>query len=623
MARGKIQDWVEIGGNTVTTDGRISITKVQRSFPSATITVFESGTSTLATIFSTEAGAAKSNPFLADSNGHWDFWADSGRYDIQYSGGGLTSPYTLFAVEPVISAVGLPDPGANGIVVRTALSTVVARTLLGTSSEIVIVNGDGVSGNPVISLDVALNFVGKTITGGTYVSPTIVSFQNAQHTHQDVAGGGQLNATSIFSTGTVPIARLPILVGATGVTAGTAGIVPAPLAGDESKFLRGDGTWQVTGGGGGTPASPNLSLQYNNAGAFGGVTGSSSDGTQVTFTSGILRATSPRITTSIFDSNGLSILTLTPVASSVNQITIANSATGGHPVLSVTGSDANVNLVLTPKGSGIVDTVGNFRITNNAPQITLIDANDSKTVRMSVNGANWDFANDTLGTVPIRIDTTTNNITVLNNFSITSTPILTFNRASVSKTWIQTINSTGEFVIGENSISNAIVIAHTTGVCTFEEIPIGPAANPTTANQLTRKEYIDIKTTAFSINFFESDPTVLSFVTEDRASVIIPDGTNMLLTKLRICYVAGSHTTGGTLSYIIRRHPNGSATDIDLGTVTLDNTNNATRIVYTVDIADVALTSGDIITYYMSNRTGTITERAVTVSAIGTQRLST
>lgn len=34
-----------------------------------------------------------------------------------------------------------------------------------------------------------------------------------------------------------------VMVGATAETAGSAGLVPAPEAGDEEKFLRGDGTW--------------------------------------------------------------------------------------------------------------------------------------------------------------------------------------------------------------------------------------------------------------------------------------------------------------------------------------------------------------------------------------------
>lgn len=41
----------------------------------------------------------------------------------------------------------------------------------------------------------------------------------------------------------------PVMTGATVDLAGTAGLVPAPNAGDQNKFLRGDGTWaEVVGG---------------------------------------------------------------------------------------------------------------------------------------------------------------------------------------------------------------------------------------------------------------------------------------------------------------------------------------------------------------------------------------
>lgn len=42
--------------------------------------------------------------------------------------------------------------------------------------------------------------------------------------------------------------------GATAETAGTSGFVPAPQAGEQEKYLRGDGTWaEVQGGGGALP----------------------------------------------------------------------------------------------------------------------------------------------------------------------------------------------------------------------------------------------------------------------------------------------------------------------------------------------------------------------------------
>lgn len=58
------------------------------------------------------------------------------------------------------------------------------------------------------------------------------------------------------STGKIPAARLTDMVGADGVNAGTAGAVPAPAATDNTKFLRGDGTWAEAGGG--SVSSPTL-----------------------------------------------------------------------------------------------------------------------------------------------------------------------------------------------------------------------------------------------------------------------------------------------------------------------------------------------------------------------------
>ena len=41
---------------------------------------------------------------------------------------------------------------------------------------------------------------------------------------------------------------ISVFTGATASTAGTSGIVPAPQAGDQNKFLRGDGTWAIPAG---------------------------------------------------------------------------------------------------------------------------------------------------------------------------------------------------------------------------------------------------------------------------------------------------------------------------------------------------------------------------------------
>ena len=79
-----------------------------------------------------------------------------------------------------------------------------------------------------------------------------------------------LNGSNI-SSGTVPVARLPVMVASGGSHA--AGIVPdTPVSSGTTKFLREDATWAVpAGGGGGSPGGNSGELQFNDAGAFAGV----------------------------------------------------------------------------------------------------------------------------------------------------------------------------------------------------------------------------------------------------------------------------------------------------------------------------------------------------------------
>ena len=64
--------------------------------------------------------------------------------------------------------------------------------------------------------------------------------------------------------------------------------------------------------------------------------------------------TSPKIGTSILDTNGLQLALLTATGSAVNEFTIANAAAGAGPTLSSTGDETNVDINLNPKGSGVL-----------------------------------------------------------------------------------------------------------------------------------------------------------------------------------------------------------------------------------------------------------------------------
>jgi hypothetical protein len=64
--------------------------------------------------------------------------------------------------------------------------------------------------------------------------------------------------------------------------------------------------------------------------------------------------TSPKIGTSILDTNGLQLALLTATTSAVNEITLANAATGNNPIISATGDDSNIGISFATKGTGVI-----------------------------------------------------------------------------------------------------------------------------------------------------------------------------------------------------------------------------------------------------------------------------
>jgi hypothetical protein len=56
----------------------------------------------------------------------------------------------------------------------------------------------------------------------------------------------------------------------------------------------------------------------------------------------------------LVDTNGNELLKLSQVSSAVNELTINNAATGNPPSLEATGGDTNIDVKLTPKGTGVL-----------------------------------------------------------------------------------------------------------------------------------------------------------------------------------------------------------------------------------------------------------------------------
>jgi hypothetical protein len=98
--------------------------------------------------------------------------------------------------------------------------------------------------------------------------------------------------------------------------------------------------------------------------------------------------TTPTLTSPVIneidDSNGNEQIIFTATASAVNEVTVANAATGNDPTFTASGSDANIGLDFIPKGTGAVTFLGTGKIQAVKEKVTV-------TAVASTGTINYDF----------------------------------------------------------------------------------------------------------------------------------------------------------------------------------------------------------------------------------------
>lgn len=200
-------------GNTqVNTQGNLSTNVVIGSFPACTITVFNTGTFVLATIYGDNSRTPKGNPFTAASDGSWFFYLPSGgRVDVQMTGG----------IPALPTIVTLGDIVSNDVGSLTIIQ--LAGDLGGTASVPLVIS--------------------THITGGT--NNTIPKFNAA----------GNVVPSACSDNGTTVTCTEPLNIGANGLTAGTgsfsgavtgAGYTGGPISGTTVSGTAGSFSTSVT-----------------------------------------------------------------------------------------------------------------------------------------------------------------------------------------------------------------------------------------------------------------------------------------------------------------------------------------------------------------------------------------
>ena len=197
----------------------------------------------------------------------------------------------------------------------------------------------------------------KSGTWGDITNTNLIILQQAIAGYEAVSIAGGVQTTPlVFSNGLVSDGKNAVIKFIGTITGNQTVTIPNSI---EKTYIISNGT---TGA---------FTVEFKTASGTGVTFGTTDKSTKILFAdgtnivdtgtvslTGVQTLTNKTLTAPILDeindSNGNEEIIFTTTASAVNEITIANAATGNSPNISVTGDDTNIGLSVSTKGTGLI-----------------------------------------------------------------------------------------------------------------------------------------------------------------------------------------------------------------------------------------------------------------------------